>query len=279
MKTELKPSLLRATWIAGRRQITTFVRYPSWLIAMCVWPVLFPFGYIFSSRALAGPDGAALITFAELAGTTNYAAFIAIGTTFWMWFNGMLWGLGSSLRAEQMRGTLESNWLAPVPKIFLLLGSFWADALMGFVVLAISSVTIYLVYGVRVMGSMLHLLLVVLASIPSIYGIGIIFASLVLVAKETNSFIFFVRGIMTVFCGVTYPIAVLPTWMRTISRALPLTHAIQAVRAIVAGQPISTLRSELTFLVVSGVIILSVGYATFKWVEQRLLISGTIGQY
>ena len=149
MNFEIKPSLLQAVWAAGKRQLLTFVRYPSWLIAMCIWPILFPFAFIFASRALAGPDAMALGSFSELAGTTDYAGFIAIGTTFWMWFNAMLWGLGGSLRAEQMRGTLESNWLTPVPKVFLLLGSLWADSLQGLIVLLISYCTIYLVYGDR----------------------------------------------------------------------------------------------------------------------------------
>jgi len=232
MKMQFRPSLLRAVWASGKRQLTLFVRYPSWLIAVCIWPILFPFAYIFSSRALAGPDGAAVATFASFAGTTNYAAFIAIGTTFWMWFNAMLWGLGGALRGEQLRGTLESNWLAPVPRVFLLLGAFWADALQGLFILLVSYFTIYLVYGVKVLGSAWHLVVVVLISMPSIYGIGMIFASLVLLAKEINAFIFFVRGIMTVFCGITYPLAVLPAWMRAISQSLPLTHSIHALRTV-----------------------------------------------
>lgn len=279
MKPEYKPSVLRATWAATRRQIINFIRYPSWMIALLIWPVLFPFAYIFSSRALAGPDGVGLATFSQLAGTSDYAGFIAIGTTFWMWFNIMLWGLGSSLRAEQMRGTLESNWLAPVPKVFLLLGSFAAEALMGLMALAISSLTLHLVYGIRVHGSLLHLVLVALASIPSVYGVGMIFASLVLVAKEINAFIFFVRGVMTVFCGVTYPIAVLPGWMRAVADVLPLNYSIQAVRAIVAGQHISAVWPAVQFLLVSGVLLLGAGYLTFLLVQRHLLQTGTVGQY
>ena len=30
---------------------------------MFIWPMLFPLGYIFSARALGGPDGAQLSTF------------------------------------------------------------------------------------------------------------------------------------------------------------------------------------------------------------------------
>ena len=279
MRQDLRPGLWPATLAVVRRQWINYLRYPSWFISLLIWPVLFPFAYIFTTRALAGPDNIALGTFAELAGTMDYAGFIAIGTTFWMWFNMMLWGFGGALRAEQMRGTMESNYLAPIPKVFLLLGGFIAETVMGLFMICISAATLYLVYGVRSQGSLWHLGLIAVLSVPSIYGIGTIFASLVLVAKETNAMIFFVRGLMTVFCGVTYPIGVLPGWMQTISRSLPLTHSISAVRHIVAGGSLGGLVPEMRFLALSGILLLATGYAVYLAVNRRLLDSGTVGQY
>ena len=279
MRETIRPSLWRAALAVTRRQWINYVRYPSWFISLIIWPVLFPFAYIFTTRALAGPDNIALGTFAELAGTVDYAGFIAIGTTFWMWFNMMLWGFGGALRTEQMRGTMESNYLAPVPKVFLLLGGFLAEAIMGLFMMGISATTLYLVYGVRSLGSVWHLGLIALISVPSIYGIGTIFASLVLVAKETNAMIFFVRGLMTVFCGVTYPLGMLPGWMQAVSRSLPLTHSISAVRHVVAGGSITGLVPELRFLAVSGVLLLLAGFIVYLAVNRRLLDSGTVGQY
>lgn len=276
---QLAPGLFRASWAVCKKQWITYIRYPSWFISLLIWPVLFPFGYIFASKALAGPDGVALATFSSYAGTTDYAGFIAIGTVFWMWFNMMLWGFGGALRNEQMRGTLESNFLAPTPKVFLLLGSFGAEAAMGLLMGGISAFSIYAVYGVRSAGSLWHLMVITLVSIPSIYGIGMIFASLVLVAKETNAFIFFVRGLMTVFCGVTYPIAVLPEWMQVISRALPLTHSIQAIRFVVAGGTLTGLATELSYLLWAGGFLMLAGFMTYHIVEKKMLHSGTVGQY
>lgn len=275
-----KPTrVLRAAAAVCRRIWITYIRYPSWFVSFLIWPIIFPFGYVFACRTLAGPDNAALSTFVSLAGTGDYVSYVTVGTLMWWWFNLILWGLGSSLRTEQVRGTLESNWLAPVSKVFLLFGAAWADILMGLCMLVISFVSLHLVYGVRVVGSVWHLVLVMLVSIPSIYGIGIIFASLVLVAKETNALIFFVRGLMTVFCGISYPLAVLPSWMAAIARTLPLTHSIAAARAIISGSSLSAIGPELQYLVVSGAVLLAVGYLTFLSVQRRMLIAGTVGQY
>ncbi len=61
-------------------------------------------------------------------------------------------------------------------------------------------------FGVKFNGSLWLALLVILAAIPSVYGLGFAFASVVITVKEANAFVFLIRGIVMVFCGITYPI-------------------------------------------------------------------------
>src|SRR5882757_2179847 len=107
-RTELR-ALASVAW----REWMIFRRYPSWIVSLLVWPVILPAGYILSARALAGPDGSGLALFAQAAGTSDYVGYIAVGTIVWMWQNMSLWTIGFALREEQLRGTLESNWLTP----------------------------------------------------------------------------------------------------------------------------------------------------------------------
>ena len=44
--------------------------------------------------------------------------------------------------------------------------------------------------------------------IPSVYGIGIAFGSLVMRFKEPHALVYFVRGVFMIFCGLTFPVAV-----------------------------------------------------------------------
>ena len=104
---------VRALMAVVRREWTIFRRYPSWIIALFIWPLIFPMMYILTARALAGPDGSGLAVFSQTTGATDFIGYIVIGTTVWMWQNIVLWDVGFSLRNEQMRGTLESNWLSP----------------------------------------------------------------------------------------------------------------------------------------------------------------------
>ena len=77
-------------------------------MTLFIWPVIFPAAYIFTARALAGPDGSGLALFAQAAGTSDYIGYIAIGTTIWMWQNMSLWTIGFALR----RSRCAARWRA-----------------------------------------------------------------------------------------------------------------------------------------------------------------------
>ena len=109
---------VQAFWAVVRREWTIFVRYPSWIIALLIWPVIFPMGYILTARALSGTNGIGLATFQRTTGLDEYVGYIAVGTMIWMWQNIVLWAVGYSLRNEQLRGTLESNWLSPTWRFY-----------------------------------------------------------------------------------------------------------------------------------------------------------------
>lgn len=276
---DLRPGLLRASVAVAQRQIKTYLRYPGWLLAQLIWPVLIPLNFVFAARALAGADGAGLAAFATLAGTEDYVGFLVIGTTFWMWFNWMLWGLGTSLRNEQLRGTLESSWLAPLPKAFLALGAFLGEGMIGVLVMLIATASASLVFGVRLMGHLGLFAAVVLASTLPIYGFGMVFGSLVLAAKEVNGFVFLARGLITILCGVSFPIAVLPRGIQAVSQWIPMTHSITAVRLIIRGGGMGDIAPHLRFLAGSGVLLILLGLGVFEIVQRRMLAAGTVGRY
>ena len=271
---------LHALGAVVRRQWIIFRRYPTWIVAMLIWPVIFPAAYIFSARALAGPDGSGLAAFARVAGTADYLGFIAIGTTVWMWQNIVLWDVGTTLREDQLRGTLESNWLSPTWRFSFLLGSSVNHLVTSLLFLVTSALEFTFFFGVRYHGNLALILLVLFASIPSIYGIGFAFASLVIAAKEASGFVMLARGLVMIFCGITFPVAVLPGWMQAFARWLPPTYIIHSARlAALDGGNLPALLPDLVSLLLFGVGWLALGYLLFTWMERRARRTGAIGQY
>jgi len=116
--------------------------------------------------------------------------------------------------------------------------------------------------------------------IPTIHGIGIAFASLVLRFKEANAMVFLVRGVFMIFCGITYPIAVLPAWMQGVASVLPLTYAIRDIRAVLlAGATFADIRADLLILAAFALITPVIGYLIFYGTERRSRRTGDLGQY
>lgn len=274
------PSALRALWAIVRREWLIFVRYPSWYLALFIWPVIFPLSYVLTAKALSGRDGSGLTQFQSTTGVHDFMGYIAIGTMVWMWQNVVLWQVGFALRNEQLRGTLESNWLSPTWRFAYLLGSSAPQLLSIIMLLVISAVEFTLFFGVRFQGSLWLTLLAFLAAVPSVYGLGMAFASLVITAKEANAFVFLARGIVMIFCGITYPISILPGWMQVVSKWLPQTYIIHAIRsASLSTGGLSAIRGDLHALVLFGIFWLMVGYLVFNWMERRARQTGAIGQY
>ena len=274
------PAELRTFWAVVRREWTIFLRYPSWVVAMLVWPVIFPLIYIISARALAGPHGAGLAIFQQRTGIQDYIGYIAIGTTIWMWQNAVLWDVGFSLRNEQLRGTLETNWMAPARRFSLLLGASAVQMVTMLVFIAVSVLEFGLLYGVRYNGNPLLVLLMLLVCVPSIYGLGIGFASLVIAAKEAHTFVFLLRALVMIFCGITFPLSVLPGWMQGVAAWLPQTYMIAGMRlAALGGADFATLWPYYRILLLFGVVWLAIGYALFGQMERRARRNGTIGHF
>lgn len=271
---------LRALWAVTKKEWLYFVRYPTWVISMLVWPVIFPLGYILSARALAGPDQSGLALFTARTGITDYYGYIIIGTMVWMIQNVALWGVGFALRNEQMRGTLESNWLSPAWRFVFLFGPAVVHMVTMLIFLAVASVEFSLFFGVRLNGNPLLVILIILLSMPATYGLAMTFASFVIVAREAHNFVMLVRGIVMIFCGITFPVSILPGWMQSIAAWIPQTYMIEAVReAALGGATLRDLAPELLLILGFGAFWMTAGYIFFNQMERRARRSGIIGQY
>ena len=271
---------LAAMLAVTRKEWLYFRRYPSWIIQLIIWPVLFPLAYVLSARALSGPNDTGLVLFIARTGVADYLGFIAVGTTIWMWQNTTLWTVGFALRSEQMRGTLETNWMSPTWRFAFLLGPGIMHMFISLTFMLVSALEFGLVFGVRLNGNPLLILLVALVSIPSIYGLGMAFASLIIAVKEAHNFVMFVRGLVMIFCGVTFPIAILPDWMKTVATWLPQTYMMHAIRAAALGNAtLADLMPDITALIGFGALYLAAGYLIFNRMERRSRVTGAIGQY
>ncbi|HKW78044.1 MAG TPA: ABC transporter permease [Candidatus Limnocylindria bacterium] len=271
----------RAFVAAVWKELRQLRRYPTWFLGSLFWPILLPATYVLQGRAFSGGDARAIEAFRGVAGTTDVAGFVFVGWALYMWLSIVLWGPGTSLRNEQIRGTLEALFVTPASRLVILFGppaAYLALAGFQFVVMVTA---MRVLFGVELtLPAVARALVVILLTVPAMYGIGALFATLTLRSGEIGSVVQFVRGFFSLFCGITYPIVVLPDWARAIAQVLPPTYFVADARAVLlAGAALGDLMADLGALVALGLVVCAGAAAAFAFVERAARRSGSLARY
>jgi ABC-2 type transport system permease protein len=85
--------------------------------------------------------------------------------------------------------------------------------------------------------------------------------------------------LMLLFCGVNIPLEVLPGWMSFVGRCLPLTHGIEAARAVAAGAPLSQVAGLVWTEAGIAAAYAGAGFVFFRWLERASRRSAVLDAY
>jgi ABC-2 type transport system permease protein len=147
-------------------------------------------------------------------------------------------------------------------------------------------VLIYLLLGAFLFGAdlghanLLAAVVIQVLTILAFSGIGILSASFTMVFKRGDPINFLFGSVSTLLAGVLYPITVLPAWLLPVSYFLPLTYSLQAMRrAILTGDSLSTMGSDVVALLLFAAILLPVSFVAFRYAVKRAKIEGSLTQY
>jgi len=211
----------------------------------------------------------------------DYFSFVLIGLAFTGYMGLSLSSFAQGIREGQVMGTLEIMLLSPTRlSAILLSSSLWSY------VLTTLRVVVYLSLGVLVFGvslsqaNFLTALVVLVLSITSFSGIGILSAALVLVVKKGDPVAWLFGGMSSLLAGVYYPVSVLPDWLEPLSRLLPLTYALDAMRlAMLKGSSLYEVRFDILVLLGFTVVLTPLAFLVFRKALKRAKMDGSLIQY
>jgi ABC-2 type transport system permease protein len=125
-------------------------------------------------------------------------------------------------------------------------------------------------FGVTVNGPIWLVVLLLLLGIFSFIGLGIAITSLATDEETAGTFMMVLQFPMMFLSGVFFPIEQMPWYMQGISKALPLTYAIQAMRKVlVLGATPQDILLEIGVLLVFGIVMLVLAVPLFKKAMAR----------
>ena len=262
-----------------RKQLRHLIRYPGEMVFVFLIPYLLTGLVIAMGTSVAGPQ--AFSNFAAQTGSNlNPFIFLIIGAGVWMVSWVVMEGIGTLLREEQMKGTLEQNFLAPINRFLLLVGTALSQIVITSLLFAgVVGVSVLLIAPQGALGLIVSYGILMIGLIP-LFGIGFVFAALVVRFKEPYAFTQTANVLFGVLTGTFYNITFLPVWVRTISGAIPQTIVIQDMRLSIDS--INNLiggYGSILILLTMAVIYPTLGYYFFKQFERRAKVTGDLSKF
>jgi ABC-2 type transport system permease protein len=211
----------RDTWLIFRRSLVLTLRQPVWIVFGMMVPVLY--------LVLFGPllEGAVQTSGA---GTNAFNWFVP-GLIIQIAIFGTAFG-GFGLIAEVRSGVVERMRVTPMSRASMLLGRSLRDVVI-LMVQATIMIVLAIPFGLRIdlqsVVAVLGLLLLIGLSVAPLSYAG------ALVLKTEDAFAPVVNAIalpLLLLSGILLPMALAPDWLQFLSTINPLTHAVDAARAL-----------------------------------------------
>jgi len=254
------------------------IRYPGEFLIFLLLPFLFTFLILGMGNAVGGTNAASY--FSTRTGTTNIVIYEVLGSAVWMTSWVVIEDVGAGIRDEQIKGTLEQNFLAPVNRFTLLVGLSLTDIVItSAIFLVVVGVSVAIVIPSSFLTIVPAFLTLLLGLIP-LFGIGFLFAGFVVRFKEPYIFIQIANLIFATLTGTYYPVTFLPYWVQLLSGVLPQTYVIDDMRRIViANQTLVNLYGSIFILLSLALAYPLIGYAVFRKIEKRAAVTGEFSKY
>ncbi|MGA2767436.1 MAG: ABC transporter permease [Candidatus Bathyarchaeia archaeon] len=205
-----------------------------------------------------------------VSGTPSYFDFIAPGIMAMTVMMSVMTGLPVAISQEKEIGTLDGMMVAPINRLSIILGKTLGQTARGLLQGVIILVLAAVLFHVAIQGSILLVFALLLLGVFSFVGLGIVITSFAKDQETAQMMMMTLMFPMMFLSGVFFPIQQMPWYMQDVSKVLPLTYASQALRKVmVLGAGIPDITTELTIMIVFGVIMTAIAVPVFRRMMTR----------
>ena len=265
-------ALVTAAGAIFKRDLLMFTSYRtrlfSTLFSMAVSLVLFYYvSRLVRSEAIGTPD--------------DYYAFVVVGLIIFGVLTSTMSTPVATLRAELQAGTFERMVLSPFGPVRAIASLLLFPLALSLAIGVLSLVFAGVVFGLDLRWSTAPLALPVAAlGALSFAPFGLAMAAAVVVFKQTNAGATLVITAMTLLAGVYFPVSLLPDWIQWASDVQPFTPAVDLLRNLLVGTPLShPAAAEVAKLAGFAVLTLPLSVLLLRAALRHARRRGTIIEY
>jgi ABC-2 type transport system permease protein len=258
----------------ARRDLRIKLSYRSGFISdvlsLLVQSVLFYFVGKLVDPATIPPDG-----------PNPYLSYVSVGIAVAAVMQIGLSRVVTAIEREQLMGTLDSLLVTPTSLSTVQVGSVGYDLVYVPIRTAAFFAIITVLYGVPVYpAGIVPALVVLLAYLPFVCGLGVTIAAAVVTFKRGQNLLGLTGTALALSSGAYFPVSVMPAWIRPVAENNPLTAAMDALRAVlVRGESWQIIVPSVVILLGCGAVTLSIGLWAFRAAMARERRRGTIGLF
>jgi ABC-2 type transport system permease protein len=213
--------------------------------------------------------------------SVTYLEFAAVGIAVGVFIQFGLDRVSAAMRGEQLMGTLESVLMTPTAPSTIQIGSVAFDLVYIPLRTAVFLGAITVAFGLDFSAAgIIPALLLLVAFIPFVWGLGVLTAALLLTFRRGTGFIGLGTVILGLLSGVYFPLSLLPGWLHGIAEDNPVARAIEGMRdALLGGAGFSDVAPTFGLLLPFSALSLAVGIGAFRLAVRRERHRGTLGLY
>jgi ABC-2 type transport system permease protein len=255
-------AVLAHTGYMTARHVRNLIRQPWYMAFTLFIPVVYLvlFSQLFESVSRLPGFGTDYITFL----TPGIAVMTAAFSAGWS-------GMGEYEDLD--RGVLDRFLVSPASRTSLLAGRLVQTALVTVIQVAVI-VVLGLIMGAGYPGGPIGILTMTLAAILVAVPIGAFSNSIALLLRQEESIIGvnqFLLLPLTFLSSIFMASALMPGWIRTVSRFNPLTWSVEAARSAVSASPDwGLIGSRLGLLLILGAVTMSLATRAFRAYQRSV---------
>jgi ABC-2 type transport system permease protein len=239
---------VRILWAFLVRDLKLAASYRLQLFVQLAGVLTLSFTFFFIGRMMAGLEGQ--IPGLGRFGGSGYFGFALVGLGVSSYLDAALRSLSASLRQAQLAGTLEAMLATRAPLPLVVAGSSFYALLV-----ATLRFCAFFALGVGVFqlpvaeGGWASALAVLALTVAVTLVLGVFAAGFVVRFKQGDPVTAGLAGLSWLVSGVLYPREILPPEIQSLAEALPMTHALEAMRlALLAGAPLEAFSGSVAYL-------------------------------
>lgn len=260
----------------GRRDFLTAWSYraafASDIVSLLFQAAMFYFiGKMINTQILPSYDGT----------KPSYLEFVVVGIALGAFLHLGMGRVASSVRSEQLMGTLESLFMTPTATATLQVGSAVYDLIYVPIRTGLFFLALALMFGLNFYETgYLPAAVLLIIFIPFVWGLGITAGAAILTFKRGSGGVGFGVAALTLGSGAYFPLTLFPGWVVEVSEFNPMAIAIGGMRsALLGGDAWAELGGDMLRLLPMSLAMLGIGIFAFRLALRRERGRGSMGLY